>query len=74
MDGSPDDSRDSVDLINRGYSSSLIAHTKRVWQPYSVALLSDQEAEEIISNVLDLAAFLWALSGRGSTVDQSNIS
>ena len=40
------------------YSSQLIEHTKRVWQAYSVAPLSDQDAEEILRNVLDLTSYL----------------
>jgi len=74
MDGSQIDSGGSSDLNNRGYSSSLIAHTKRAWQPYSDAQISDQDAEEIIRNVLELFDYLQWLQAKNPITSGPNIS
>ena len=34
------------------YSAELVAETKRVWQPYYAAALTDEDAREIIENMM----------------------
>ena len=40
------------------YSRALIEETKEVWQPYYQEILTDEDAREIIENVIGFLQFL----------------
>lgn len=43
------------------YSDKLIAETKAVWQPYYAAPLSDEDAREIVENMIEFMRLLSTL-------------
>ncbi len=50
------------------YSDPLIAETKDVWQPYYAELLTDEDARDIIDNMIGLLKLLSDLEDKKSPV------
>jgi hypothetical protein len=54
------------------YSDKLVAETKQVWQPYYAEPLTDEDAREIIENVIEFMQLLSTLEkGRSICAEQS---
>ncbi|WP_066819032.1 hypothetical protein [Sphingomonas mali] len=59
-DASPPENAASVQSspVRLRYSRALLDETKQVWQPYYEAPLSDEDARQIIENMVGFARFL----------------
>ena len=59
-------------VMRKPFSDTLVRKTQEVWQPLSKTLLTEQDAEEALRNMLDLCHVLWAIeiTQRGSASQQ----
>ncbi len=46
------------------YSAELIAETKKVWQPHYVTELTDEDAREIIENIMSFMRLVSKIGGQ----------
>lgn len=46
------------------FSAELIAETKQVWQPYYAHRLTDEDAREIIENMMSFMRLVSKIGGR----------
>ncbi|MBW8911658.1 MAG: hypothetical protein JF564_07195 [Sphingomonas sp.] len=69
--GAPPENAASVppQPVRLRYSRALLDETKQVWQPYYETQLSDEDARQIIENMVGFARFLarWRLAKQRSS-------